>query len=118
MRPGHRARLDPAQEAVADHEVIALAQLGDQRRDRREVIARVGIAHDHEPTLCGFDAADQGAAITLSLDVDDPHAELARDELRAVAASVVGDDDFSGVPSPLDRLARFGYTCRERLDLV
>jgi hypothetical protein len=111
VRPGHRARLDPAQEPIADHEVVAFSELGDQRRDRSEVIARIGVTHDDEPSLRRVDAADQRAAVSLSLNVDDPGAELAREQLRTVAAPIVGDDDLGRVPALVDGLARLGDAC-------
>ena len=56
--PGHRAGHDPAPEAVAHHQVVALAQLLDERLDRREVVAVVGVAHDDVSAAGGGDAAD------------------------------------------------------------
>src|SRR4029077_1162689 len=118
VRPGHCARLDSAQEAIADYELVALAQLGDQRTDGREVVARISVAHDDEAALRGIDAADQGAAVPLALDVHHPRAQLARDQLRTVAAAVVGDDDLGGVPALLDRPPRPGDASGQGLHLV
>jgi hypothetical protein len=43
----HRAGAMPPK-AVAHHQVVALTQLLDERVERREVVAVVGVAHDHE----------------------------------------------------------------------
>jgi hypothetical protein len=118
MRPHHGAGLDAAREAIAEHEVVSLPQAVDQRLDGGEVVAVVGVAHDHETTADGFDAADQRAAVALARDVDHGHAKLARYVLRTVGASVVGDDDLSRQAVPFDRRARLADAGGERLRLV
>jgi hypothetical protein len=44
----HRVRLDAAAEAVPHDEVIALAQLLDERVKRGEVVAVIRVTHDDE----------------------------------------------------------------------
>ena len=118
VRPRHRARFDASEEPVADHQVAAVAQLVDQRRDRGEVIAVVGVAHDYEATSCGIGATNQRAAVALPGDLDHSRAQLPRDHLRAVGAAVVSDDDLGVQTAPLDRLLCFLDAGRERLGLV
>jgi hypothetical protein len=79
--PRHGAGLDSAHEAVAHDEVAAVAQLFDQRRNRREVVAVVGVAHDHEAAARRVDAADQRAAVALPRDLDHARAQLSGDHL-------------------------------------
>ena len=118
VRPRHRARLDAAQKAIADHQVVAVAQLRDQRGDGREVIAGVGVAHHDESSLRRIDAADEGAAVALALNLHHVRAELTRYQLRAVGAPVVGDDDLRGEPAFGDRVASLRDARGQRLDLV
>jgi len=118
VRPDHRAGLDAPGKPVADDEVVAVAEAVDKGLDRGEVVAVVGVAHDHEAPARGVDAADQRAPVSLSRDVDNAHAELACDGLRAVGAPVVGDDDLRRQAVLLDRLSRLADARGKRLDLV
>ena len=118
VRPDHRAFTDASGEPVAHDEIAALAERLEEGSDRREVVAVVGVAHDHVASACGGDASDQGASVALALHVHDLHTELARDRLRTVGAAVVGDDDLRLHAELLDRAARLADAAREGLDLV
>ena len=48
MEPRHRAGLDATREAVAHHEVVAVAEVLEERPEVLEVVAVVGIGHEHE----------------------------------------------------------------------
>ena len=47
VQPRHRARLDAAREAVAHHEVVAVAEVLEERTEVLEVVAVVGVGHEH-----------------------------------------------------------------------
>src|SRR5207247_6350603 len=83
-----------------------------------EVVAVVGVTHDHEAATRRLDTADQGAAVTLPRDLDHPHPELLGDDLGAIGAAVVGDDDLRGKAVLLDRALCFLDASRQRLHLV
>ena len=51
--PGHGAGPDAAEKAISHHDVIAVAKLCDERGERAEVVAVVGVAHNDVPPLCG-----------------------------------------------------------------
>ena len=118
MRPGHRARLDATHEAVAHHEVVAVAQPFDQRSDRLEVVAVVGVAHDDQASPRGVDAPDQGAAVALPRYLHDSDAQLLGDQLRAVGAAVVGDDDLRRQTELRYRVSCVTDALREGLRLI
>ena len=118
VRPHHRACLDASGEAVAHHQVVAFAQLGDERSNGQEVVAVVGVTHDHELASRRLDAADQGAAVALARHVDDTHPQLPGHRQRAVGAAVVGDDDLRRQAVFLDCLLRLADADGQRLGLV
>ena len=57
MEGRHRARSDPAEKAVAHDQLVALAKLLDEGHQIAEVVAIVGVAHDHVATARGLDTA-------------------------------------------------------------
>jgi len=118
VRPDHRALANAARKSIAHDQIASIAQLVEQRADGGEVVAVVGVAHDHKAALRGCDSTDQRASVTLPLDVDHADAELPRQRLRTVAAAVVGDDDLGLHTKLLDRRARFADAGGERLGLV
>src|SRR5262249_23678628 len=84
-----------AQEAVAHHQVVALAQPDEEVVEVGEIVAVVAIAHDDvAPARCA-DSGEQRAAVAAGGDVDYTRAPTARDLLRAIGAAVVGDDDLA-----------------------
>ena len=118
VRPRHRARGDAAKESVPDDEVVAAPQPIDERTDGAEVVAGVGVAHDHEVPIGGFDPTDQRVAVATPRHLDHARAELLRDHNRPVGAAVVGDDDLAVETSGFERPLRALDAGGERLGLV
>jgi hypothetical protein len=99
MQRRHRARLDTSaagREPAPLHELVALPKLGHEAWDFAEVVAGVGVAHDHVPSAGGRDASHQCVAIPALGDVHDASTVGARDVRRAIRAAVVSDDHFAG----------------------
>jgi len=67
----HRTGGDAAGEPVTEHKVVAVAQTRDERVEIREVVAVVGVAHDHELATSRLDAGHESAAVPLLGHVDD-----------------------------------------------
>src|SRR6266536_4899390 len=60
-----------------------------------KIIAVISIAHDDIFPSSRQDSTHEGTAISSLSHVDQAGAELCRDSLTSVAASIVGNDDFS-----------------------
>src|SRR6516165_5896475 len=118
VQGGHRARGDAALEAVAHHQVRAIAQFGDERHQVAEVVAVVGVAHDHVLTAGREDAAHQGVAVTLVADGDDAGAGVLGEFLAAVGAAVVGDHDLAADPVVSDELDGLAHAGGHGLRLI
>ena len=98
MQPRHRARQHASSagpEPAPLHELVAGAQPLDELRQLAEVVAVVGISHDHEPAACRRDAAHEGGAVTLVGHEHHSRAGVARDGDGVVRTAVVGDDDLA-----------------------
>ena len=110
---------------MSDHHGIALAQGIDKPIKLREIVAVVGVRHDHESAAGGLDAALQRGAVPSDGDVDDPSAQAPRNALGAVRAPVVRDDHLAVDPHagngrlglPNADLQRFGLV-RDRTSRV
>ena len=118
VQEGHRAVLDAAAEAVAHDQVVAGPQALDEGFDVAEVVAAVGVAHDHVAAVGGFEAAHQRRPVALGGDVHDPRAEPAGDLLGAVGAAVVGDHDLADGARPLEPFLGHRDALPDRLLLV
>src|SRR4029077_9979020 len=59
----HGAGTDPAPEAVSNDEEIALPQLVDESLQLREVVAIVGVSHDHVTAARRGDACRERSAV-------------------------------------------------------
>jgi hypothetical protein len=115
---GHRARHQPALEAIAHHQVIAGTQPFHEELELRKVIAVVGVAHHDVLAERSSGAGVKRCAVATNGDVDDPRAEGSRHGLAAVGRAVVGDHDFPiDVGSGEKRLCLLD-TGRQRLGLV
>ena len=99
-------------------EVVALAEPRDEWLELGEVVAVVGVAHDHPAPARGRDPARERGAVSAALDRHDPGAELLRDLLRAVRRAVVGDDDLAGDAEALEGVLRLADADPERPRLV
>ena len=118
VQPRHRPGVDPALEAVAGHEVVPFTEPLDERLELREVIAVVGVAHDHPAAASSCDSAGQSRAVAALLDRNDARSELLGDLLRPVGRSVVGDHDLARDADPLERIQRLADADPDRLRLV
>lgn len=94
--PWHGARSDATAKPVAHHEIMTGPQRLDKTRQVGEIIAAVGVTHEHVTTQGGRDAAAQGAAVTLGGNGYHAGPRCRGHSLRAVGAAVVGHDDFTG----------------------
>src|SRR5699024_2888218 len=61
----HRVRRNAALEAITDHELVAGAQLLEERAELSEVVTVVGVAHNDVRAARGLNTAEECAAITL-----------------------------------------------------
>ena len=118
MQRRHGPGRDASLEAIADNEVATVSQLFDERHERGEVVAVVGIGHDDEPPARRRDPSHERAAVALGLDRHDARAPGLGDGLRAVCAAVVGDDDLAGDAVVGEAGAGFLDADGERLGLV
>ena len=121
VQEGHRAGEDRAaagRQAAPLHERVAGAQLLDELRDLAEVVAVVGVAHDHPAAARRGDAAHERRAVATVLDRDDARTEPLGDLLGAVGAAVVGDDDLAGDAGLGQAAPRLLDAGRERVRLV
>ena len=62
----HGAGLDAAGEAIAHHQLGAVAQPRHERVERGEIVGVVGVAHDDEAAARRGDAAEQRCAVALA----------------------------------------------------
>ena len=92
----HGARRDAAGEAVAHHEVGAVAQPRQKQLEAGEVVAVVGVAHDDVAAARRRDPGPQRRPVAALGDGDDARAARQRIFHRSVARAVVGDQDFAG----------------------
>ena len=92
----HRIRFDAAHEAVTHHQIGACSQLLKKRGNVAEVVAIIGIGHDHEAALSRGHSASQGAAVSLGLDLNDSRSTISRNLLRAVGRAIIHQDDLFG----------------------
>src|SRR6185437_5183414 len=93
------------------HQVVALAELGEEGRNLAEVVAVIGVAHDDVLAPGGRDAPHQRAPIPFFRDRHDARAEGRRDFLRSVGAAIVGDDHLARdavLAEGVDRLGHAG----------
>ena len=96
--PGHRSRRDPAEKAVAHHEIHADAQLLDERIEPAEVVAVVSVAHDDVAAASVLRAVIQSGPVATLGHMNDSSALSLRDLWRAVRGSVVRHDHFPSKP--------------------
>ena len=118
MQRRHGAGRDAAFESVAHDEVATVTQLFDERHERGEVVAVIGIPHDDEPPARRRDPSHERASVALGLDRHDARPPGLGDGLRAVGAAVVGDDDLAGDTVVGEAGAGFLDADGERLGLV
>ncbi|HKD36714.1 MAG TPA: hypothetical protein VKB78_07930, partial [Pirellulales bacterium] len=95
MQRRHRSGLDPAEKAIAEHQVVPGSELLDKTIERRKIVAVVRIAYDDEIAEGGLDTSAQRVSVSLLVYRDDARASSRSNRLRAIRAAVVGDDDLA-----------------------
>ena len=95
MERRHGARLDPPREPVAHHEIGPRPQAADERCERAEVIAVVGITHDHVLATGRQDPTEQGAAVAWLRHRDHPGSRIRGQPLTAIRAAIVSYNDLT-----------------------
>src|SRR5262249_12527563 len=118
MQRRHGPALDAAGESVAAHEIISGFELFDEAFERLEIIAVIGVAHDHVLAPGRLDASLQGIAVAAFGGGHDPRAERLRDLLRSVDTAIVDDDDLAGKVLPREIALCFHDTGAKRPRLV
>ena len=84
--------MDTAPEAVAHDQFVALAQLSEEERDGREVVAAVRVTNDDIGAASRPDPAAQGASVARLDYGDNLRSVFCSDLLGSVGTAVVGDD--------------------------
>ena len=95
MQWGHSPRRDPTAETVAEHQIISVAKLFEERLQGQKVVAVVGVTHYHEPAARFFDARAEGVSVSSRRDRHHAGAEASSDRLRAVVAAIIGNDHLT-----------------------
>src|SRR5690349_4309083 len=95
MERRHGARLDPPCEPIAHYEIGPRPQAADERCERAEVIAVVGITHDHVLATGRHDSAEQGVAVAWLRHGDHPGSRVRGQPLTAIRAAIVSDNDLA-----------------------
>ena len=81
--------------SAAHDEIVAIAEFFDKRADLGEVVAIIGVAHDHPASVGGFDSVAQGVAVAFLGDANHAGAGAFGEFDRAVGAPVIGDEHFA-----------------------
>ena len=92
----HRAGAYASAEAIAHDEFGAVAELGEEARSVREVVAVVGVGHQNVLAARSEDAGVERSAVTADGYGDEARAVVVRNLLRAIGRAVVSNDDLAG----------------------
>jgi hypothetical protein len=98
----HSAGTDAAAEAIAHHEFGApgairpIAELGEEARRVRKVVAVVGVGHQHVVAAGGEDAGVERGAVAADGHGDEARPVSFSDRLGAVGRAIVRNNDFAG----------------------
>jgi hypothetical protein len=118
VKERHCSMADAALEPVAHYHVVSATKSFHERIEPGEIVATVGIAHDHVDAARRSNSSHQCRAISLHGDVNDSCAMLLRYTNGPVAAAVVSDENFAFDPLASQELARLTDARSERLGLV
>ena len=89
---------------VADHDIGAVVEFGDEPRDLGEVVGQIGIGHDDVLALGDGEAGQVCAAIAALGLADHVRAGRLRQRGASVFGVVVGDDHLAGEVGVTERL--------------
>src|SRR5271166_2214049 len=95
MQRRHSARLNSSAEAVAHYQVVTRAEFIEKTLNMGEIIAVVGVTHQHESPSCRQDAAHQRVAVAFLRHGNDPRTCAASEVLRAIRGAVIGNHNLS-----------------------
>ena len=83
VKEGHRPGLDVVH-AIADHQVGAALQLGEEARQVLEIVGEVGVGHQDVGAACRSEAGKVSASVAAPWLVDDPRTGRDRQFVAAV----------------------------------
>src|SRR5690348_10778337 len=118
MQRRHRSAFDSSLEPVAHHQLCAFTQFGDERHEIGEVVAIIGVAHDHVLAAGSTNATNEGISVALVPDGDHPGAGLGGELPTAVGAAVVGNDHLAVDTVLFNESQSFGDTGGNGLRLI
>ena len=114
----HRLGVDSPGEAVAEHEIMPLAQFVPKGVERIQIVLPVAVSENGVPTRRRLDARNDGVAVSRSRLVDDARSGRAREGRRTVAAAIVHDHDFAGDIPAFQKAESLADAMCDRLLLV
>jgi hypothetical protein len=85
----------PTPKSITHHEIRTSTESFKERRESREVVAVVGIAHDDVPAAGSQDPTEQSVAVSTLGYGDHASASALRYKLTTIRAAVISNDDFS-----------------------
>ena len=94
MPPERSTRSDPAGEAVAEDEIVAVAERTDQVVEPAEVVRVVRVAHDDDLAARLREPAEVGVAVAAASLVDHLGPRSGSQLGRTVGRAIVDDDHF------------------------
>ena len=100
MQGRHGARRNAALEAIAHHQIITIAQSGDEGIKRAEIIGIIAIAHDDITTACARNARNQRRAIAFFGHINHPRTKPARNGLAAIGTAIIRDQHLARNTTP------------------
>jgi hypothetical protein len=102
MQRPHRARRYATAEPISNDEVNVFAQLLEEGIEPTEVVAVVGIAHDHKGSLRLLYACKEDGAVSTLGYLNDARPVLSCDFGRAICAAIIGDQNLANNASSLE----------------
>src|SRR4051812_30035179 len=104
MQGRHCARLDSPLESVAHDEIVAFANLANERRNCGPIVRVIRIGHQYDFAPGLVNPAQQRGAVALSALVYDAGAETRGNFNRAVSGAVVRHNDLASNPELAESL--------------
>ena len=118
VRPRHCAGFDLALEARSHHQIVAIADAIEERRQRREVVGAIGVGHHDDVAFRGRESGHVGRAVAAPTFVNDSRAGMRGRIRRPVGRPVIDHDDLAGHPRFVHCGLRFANDRGDAVDLV